>query len=107
MKRNKIFLTVFTVGIFLLSSLSCWAEEPVIIGLQAPITGDYAIEGQMAKQCVEIAAELINQEGGINGRPVEIIIADDGSNPKDSALAAQKLISQKVVACLLYTSRCV
>ncbi len=98
MKRNKIFLIVFTVGIFLLSSLSCWAEEPVIIGLQAPITGDYAIEGQMAKQCVEIASELINQEGGINGRPVEIIIADDGSNPKDSALAAQKLISQKVVA---------
>ena len=95
-KLGILFGTAFVI--LLLVSSMVFAEEPVVIGLQAPITGDYAIEGQMAKQCVEIAAELINKEGGINGRPVEIIIADDASNPKDSALAAQKLISQKVAA---------
>lgn len=79
---------------------SGFALEPIRIGLQAPITGSFAIEGQMAKQCVELAAELINADGGILGRPVEIIVADDASNPRDSALAAQKLISQKVVAAI-------
>lgn len=68
------------------------------IALQAPITGDYAYEGQMAKQSVEVAAELINNAGGVLGRKVAITVVDDGSNPKDSAIAAQKAVSMKVVA---------
>jgi branched-chain amino acid transport system substrate-binding protein len=58
------------------------------------LTGDFAAEGQWAKQCADVAADLINQKGGVLGKKVEIVVADDGSNPKDSALAAQKLISQ-------------
>jgi len=68
--------------------------ETLKIGLQAPLTGDFAAEGQWAKQCATVAADLINQKGGVLGKKVEIVVADDGSNPKDSALAAQKLISQ-------------
>ncbi|MEI6157484.1 MAG: branched-chain amino acid ABC transporter substrate-binding protein [Atribacterota bacterium] len=90
---TTLFFVLFTGGAFS-------ADNPIIIGLQAPITGDYAIEGLMAKQCVETAAELINKNGGINGQLIQIVIADDASNPKDSALAAQKLISQKVVAAI-------
>lgn len=70
------------------------AAETIKIGLQAPLTGDYAAEGQWAKQSVEIAAELINKKGGVLGKQVEIIVVDDASNPKDSALAAQKVIAQ-------------
>jgi len=68
--------------------------ETIKIGLQVPLTGDFAAEGQWAKQCADVAADLINQKGGVLGKKVEIVVADDGSNPKDSALAAQKLISQ-------------
>ncbi len=74
------------------------SEKTIKIALQAPITGDYAYEGQMAKQSVEVAAELINKAGGVLGKQVEIVVVDDGSNPKDSALAAQKAVSQKAVA---------
>lgn len=68
--------------------------QTIQIGLQAPLTGDFAAEGQWAKQSVEVAQELINKKGGVLGKQIEIIVADDASNPKDSALAAQKLISQ-------------
>lgn len=71
---------------------------PIKVALQAPITGDYAYEGQMAKQSVEVAAELINKDGGVLGRQVEITVVDDGSNPKDSAIAAQKAVSLGVTA---------
>ncbi len=71
---------------------------PIKVALQAPITGDYAYEGQMAKQSVEVAAELINKDGGVLGRQVEITVVDDGSNPKDSAIAAQKAVSLGVMA---------
>ncbi|WP_438315799.1 branched-chain amino acid ABC transporter substrate-binding protein [Candidatus Caldatribacterium sp. SIUC1] len=98
MKSRRI--VVFLVLGAVLFGGQVFAEEPIRIGLQAPITGNFAIEGQMARQCVEVAAELINKQGGILGRPVEIIVADDASNPRDSALAAQKLISQGVVAAI-------
>jgi len=53
-------------------------EKPVVIGLQGPITGPWAYEGQMAKQACETAAELINKKGGIlGGRMVEVRVVDD------------------------------
>lgn len=97
--RWGLVMSLLLVNVLLSVSFGA-ALEPIRIGLQAPITGSFAIEGQMAKQCVELAAELINASGGILGRPVEILVADDASNPKDSALAAQKLISQGVVAAI-------
>jgi len=99
MKRIKFLLIVSVLVLTLgLASLGVMAADkaPVVIGLQAPITGAAAIEGEMAKQSVEIAAQMINEKGGIlGGRMIEIRVADDGCQPKAGALAAMKLISQK------------
>ena len=71
-------------------------KPPVLIGLQGPITGAWAYEGQMAKQATQIAAELINQKGGIlGGRMIQIIAEDDAGEPQTGALAATKLAGQK------------
>lgn len=98
MKKTNAWLFAIVISLALvLSSCAQPGAAPagtIKIGLQAPLTGDFAAEGQWAKQSVEIAADLINKKGGILGQQVEIVIADDASNPKDSALAAQKLISQ-------------
>ncbi|HSV32085.1 MAG TPA: branched-chain amino acid ABC transporter substrate-binding protein [Atribacteraceae bacterium] len=98
MKTGLVMVVVLTLIFALLAGGTVFAEETILIGLQAPLTGNFAIEGKMARQCVEVAAELINAAGGINGRMLEIVIADDASNPRDSALAAQRLITQGVVA---------
>ncbi len=97
MKRisSIVFVLVLTLSLVLAACQQKPAEPQTIqIGLQAPLTGDFAAEGQWAKQSVEVAQELINKKGGVLGKQVEIVVADDASNPKDSALAAQKLISQ-------------
>jgi branched-chain amino acid transport system substrate-binding protein len=97
MKRifSLAFILVLTLSMALVACQQKPAEPQTIqIGLQAPLTGDFAAEGQWAKQSVEVAQELINKKGGVLGKQIEIIVADDASNPKDSALAAQKLISQ-------------
>jgi branched-chain amino acid transport system substrate-binding protein len=79
-------------------------KEPVVIGLQGPITGAWAYEGQMAKQSCEIAADLINKKGGIlGGRKVVIKVEDDAGEPKTGALAAQKLVGQKDVVASVST----
>ncbi|MHC1742739.1 MAG: branched-chain amino acid ABC transporter substrate-binding protein [Syntrophobacteraceae bacterium] len=73
-------------------------KGPIKIGLMAPITGSYASEGQEMKQVLDLLAEELNAKGGIQGQKVEVLTQDDGSEAKTSALAAQRLVTQGVVA---------
>ena len=66
------------------------SAKTIKIGLQIPLIVVFAAGGQWDKQCVEVAADLINKKDGVLGKIIEIVIADDTSSPKDSALAAQK-----------------
>lgn len=97
---NQRIVRLFTIVIALSLILTACAQpgaqggNTIKIGLQAPLTGDFAAEGQWAKQSVETAVDLINKKGGVLGKNVEIVVVDDASNPKDSALAAQKVIGQ-------------
>ncbi len=105
MKWSKL---IKMVGLVLLAGAvavpGAMAGKPVVIGLQGPITGPWAYEGQMAKQSCEIAAQLINAKGGIlGGRMVELRVADDEGQPKTGAMAAAKLTGQKDVVASVST----
>ena len=104
MKISKVLLVLGVCLAVMASSAVAADKKPVVIGLQGPITGPWAYEGQMAKQSCEIAAALINQKGGIlDGRMVEIRVVDDAGEPKTGALAAQKLVGQKDVVASVST----
>lgn len=75
-----------------------WAQEPIRIGFQGPITGPWAYEGELAVQCVQVAVKLINERGGVLGRPLELVIEDDGGTPRGGVLAAQRLVAMGVPA---------
>jgi len=106
---NKIQLSLGILILTMIFSLSCLGvlsqdKLPIIIGLQAPITGDYAIEGEMAKQCAETVARMINEKGGIlDGRMIEIEVADDAFQPRAGALAATKFISMDEIVAVIST----
>jgi branched-chain amino acid transport system substrate-binding protein len=68
------------------------------IGLQGPMTGDMAYEGQGFQKAVTLLVEQTNAAGGINGQQVELFIEDDKGDPKESALVADRMISRNVVA---------
>ncbi len=72
--------------------------EPIRIGLQGPLTGDYAYEGQGFRQAVQLLVDQTNASGGLLGRPVELIVEDDAGDPTQSALVADRLVSAGVVA---------
>ncbi|MBD3306390.1 ABC transporter substrate-binding protein [candidate division KSB3 bacterium] len=90
-------ILVFTVVLSLMAGLA-GAADTIKIGLMAPLTGPWASEGQDMKQIVELLAEQVNANGGVMGQQVEVIAEDDGGDPKTAALAAQKLITQGIVA---------
>jgi branched-chain amino acid transport system substrate-binding protein len=85
-------------GILCLCAYAAFAADTIKIGLLAPITGSYASEGQGMKQVLELLTADVNAKGGILGKKVTLITEDDGSDPRTAALAAQRLISQGVVA---------
>ncbi|HEY8531778.1 MAG TPA: branched-chain amino acid ABC transporter substrate-binding protein [Limnochorda sp.] len=95
--RAHLALVASLFAVFFLAG-SAAAQEPIRIGLQAPITGPWAYEGEMARNSVEIIKDQINARGGVLGRPIEIVLGDDQGNPRQSALVAQRMVSEGVVA---------
>ena len=93
-------LTALLAALVLLAPLTrpAAAQEAIAIGLMAPLTGPWASEGQEMRRAVELVAEGLNTRGGVLRRKIEVIVEDDGGDPRMAALAAQKLIDQKIVA---------
>ncbi len=84
----------------LLMSAPALAEEPIKIGLVAALSGQSAKSGEALTRGLTIAIEEINADGGILGRPVELIRRDDESNPAKGMLAARELVQREKVAVL-------
>lgn len=70
------------------------SSAPIRIGFQVHRTGIGAVYGRWYDRVTDAAVKLINEAGGINGRPVEIIAEDDGTDPKRGAEVVEKFVHQ-------------
>jgi branched-chain amino acid transport system substrate-binding protein len=77
------------------------AQEPVKIGVIQPLSGPVAASGNYIWLGAQIARDAVNARGGVLGRPVQLIIEDNKSDPKESASAAEKLIARDKVSALV------
>jgi branched-chain amino acid transport system substrate-binding protein len=66
--------------------------KPYKIGTIQPLSGAGAVGGKTALVGVQMAADRINKSGGINGRPIELVVADDESRPDVGRRKAEKLV---------------
>jgi branched-chain amino acid transport system substrate-binding protein len=71
--------------------------KPYKIGTLQPLSGAGAAGGKTALVGVQMAVDRINKAGGINGRPVEIVIADDESKPDVGRRKTEKLVVEDKV----------
>jgi branched-chain amino acid transport system substrate-binding protein len=67
------------------------------IGSLQPLSGTAAAGGKTALVGLQMAVDRINKAGGINGRPVEIITADDESKPDVGRRKVEKLVVEDKV----------
>lgn len=70
------------------------SSEPIRIGFQVHRTGIGASYGRWYDRTTTAAVNRINDAGGINGRPVEIVAEDDGTDPKRGAEVVEKFATQ-------------
>ena len=70
------------------------SSAPIKIGFQKHATGIGAAYGRWYGATTDAAVKRINESGGINGRPVEIVVEDDGTDPGRGAEALEKFANQ-------------
>jgi branched-chain amino acid transport system substrate-binding protein len=74
----------------------CLAQgaAPIQRGFQLHRTGIGAAHGRWYECTTQGALKLVNEAGGIDGRPVEILFEDDGNDPRRGAAVVEKRVSQ-------------
>lgn len=76
-------------------------RNELVLGTIQDLSGPIAAYGKQARNGLMMRAEELNEQGGINGRKIRLVVEDNGYDPKKALLAAQKLsTSDKVFAVL-------
>ena len=104
-KVTKVF-SVMVASVALAAMLSgCGGDkkpaggDTIKVGGNLEMTGGSASFGISSKNAIELAFKNINDKGGINGKKLELVVADNKSEAAEATNAMQKLVSQdKVVA---------
>jgi ABC-type branched-subunit amino acid transport system substrate-binding protein len=84
-KRTTALITLFAIG------LALPAAADVKIGVLIPESGPAGLFGPSARQAATLAALEINESGGINGEPIELVFADVGGAPAAAVQSAIRL----------------
>ncbi len=87
------------LSVFVFMAVGTASAEPIKVGAFFDLTGPSSAIGTPTKLVAEMVVKKINDEGGINGVPLQLVIADDEGDPTKAALIAKKFAeSDKVVA---------
>ncbi len=98
--RRRLLQTGFaSASLYILGRkiMPAWAQDskPFNIGLISHKTGTYADYGLWAEFIAKQAIDIINQDGGINGRMLNLIVADDKSSANQASRNMNVLHQQK------------
>lgn len=100
MKKMKKFISLVLLVALLVASLAGCATTPkesetIKIALAAPQTGDFAEYGTGFKNAVEMMVGEWNDNGGVLGKQIELVVYDDKNNGEEAATIAEKITSDK------------
>ena len=113
-RRRFLKLTAATGGVLALgdwpdllrrprSGAIAYASEPIKVGIIDPLSGPYSTSSIHDVHGATVAVDYFNKSGGVLGRPVRLVEADDASNVRTGLKAAAKLIKEDRVDFLMGT----
>jgi branched-chain amino acid transport system substrate-binding protein len=70
------------------------SKTEIVIGTIQDLSGPLAGFGKQVRMGMMLRADEINEQGGINGRKIKLLVEDSAYDPKKAVLAAQKLVNQ-------------
>ena len=103
-RRKFLALTSATAGALGATMLvpAPWRDafgqaKPYKVGVLQPLSGTGAAGGKTALVGTQMAVDRINHSGGVNGRPIELVVADYESKPDVGRRKAEKLVLEDKV----------
>ena len=84
-------------GSWVIPAKRAWAAAPIKVGIATDLTGPIGIAGNSDLNVAKMCAEIINKDGGLLGRPVELHVEDTASNEAVAVGNVRKLIQRDQV----------
>jgi branched-chain amino acid transport system substrate-binding protein len=94
-------LSALLIGGALIAPNAAKAADPMRVGLSVALTGGVAPIGKQVLAALQIWRDDVNAQGGLLGRPVELVFYDDQSNPANVPQLYTKLITVDKVDLLI------
>ena len=91
--RKRLLAAVLSATAIVLASQPGQAQEPIRIGVLLPVTGPFAKNGIENWEAMQIARDMINERGGLNGRKVEYV-QGDATNPNAAISETERIITK-------------
>ena len=96
------FASTTLAALALLGAVAAQAQVPpqgvskteIVIGTIQDLSGPIAAFGKQSRNGMQLRVDEINEQGGINGRKLKLLVEDAGYDPKRAVLSAQKLVNQ-------------
>ena len=70
------------------------SKTEIVVGTIQDLSGPLAGYGKQDRNGMQLRVDEINEQGGVHGRKLKLLIEDSGYDPKRAVLAAQKLVNQ-------------
>src|ERR1043165_4007179 len=70
------------------------SKNEITIGSIQDLSGPIAGFGKQVRLGMMLRVDEVNEQGGVNGRKLKLLVEDSGYDPKKAVLAAQKLVNQ-------------
>lgn len=94
---NVLFKIILLISIFLVIS-SCSNTEPIKIGYIATLTGRTSDSGVKARKGAKLAINILNEQGGLLGRKLELHVRDNENDEAKNSNAISELVANGVIA---------
>ncbi|MGP1683649.1 MAG: ABC transporter substrate-binding protein, partial [Giesbergeria sp.] len=83
-----------TTGAALAQAQQGVTKDTITLGSIQDLSGPLAGFGKQVRLGMMLRVDEANEQGGVNGRKLELKVEDSGYDPKRAVLAAQKLVNQ-------------
>jgi branched-chain amino acid transport system substrate-binding protein len=108
LKLNRALYLILCLVIVLSVLAGCGRNQTIKIGAIQPISGQIATYGIQTRDAIKMAVAEINDQGGVLGKQLELLVEDDEANPEKTVNAFIKLTAKDKVVGIIgaLTSKC-
>lgn len=91
---------ILVLAVSLLQQFTIKDRDAIKIAIAAPLSGDRALSGEEMVNSVQLYFDRINQQGGVNGHQLKLLVFDDWNNPITALKLTEKIADSPAIAVL-------